>query len=269
MNYSGRDASWIGLAVLLAFGASFLGAQRLYRGVELPPITDIPEPVDGDEPSEFVFARLIYTDPYAGQELSERPWHIDSPAAERHFLQGLRRLSAIDARSKEHYVHPMDDDFFETPWLYCVEAGYWQLTDDEATRLREYLLRGGFLVLDDFHGTQEWARFLDGMRQIFPERPIVDIPPDDEVFHTLYDTEPGEQIPGVQMLYTQRTYERDGITPQWKGVYDDDGRLMVLINHNMDLGDAWEHADWPEYPERYTAMAYRMGINYILYAMTH
>ena len=199
----------------------------------------------------------------------ERGAYQCAPAAERHFLQGLRRLSAIDARSKEHYLHPTDDDFFDYPWLYCVEAGYWQLTDEEATRLREYLLRGGFLVLDDFHGAQEWARFLDGMRQIFPERPIIDLSADDEVFHTLYDTEPNEQIPGIQMLYTGRTYERDGVDPLWKGIYDDDGRLMVLINHNMDLGDAWEHADWPEYPERYTAMAYRMGINYILYAMTH
>ncbi len=261
--------SWAALAVLFACGAGYLVAQRLYRGVELPPITDIPEPEDGDQPAEFAFARLVYSDPYVGQELSERPWHIDSPAAERHFLQGIRRLSAIDGRSKEHYVKPSDDDFFDYPWLYAVEVGHWQLTDEEATRIREFLLRGGFLVVDDFHGTQEWERFLVGMRQIFPERPIVDLSADNEVFHTLYDTEPNVQIPGIQMLYTGRTFERDGYNPEWKAVYDDDGRIMVLINHNMDLGDAWEHADWPEYPERYTALAYRMGINYVIYDMTH
>jgi len=143
------------------------------------------------------------------------------------------------------------------------------LTDEEVARIREYLLRGGFLMLDDFHGTQEWGSFQRGMSKIFPDRPIVDVGPEDEIFHTLYDAQPGEQIPGVQFVYSGRTYERDGVQPEWRGIYDDEGRLMVMINHNMDLGDAWEHADLPEYPERYTAMAYRMGINYILYSMTH
>ncbi|MBI1353148.1 MAG: DUF4159 domain-containing protein [Acidobacteria bacterium] len=263
-----RRRAW-SLALLAVAGAGLVWAQRTYRGIELPPDFDIPEPEDGAKPAEFVFARLVYSDLYAGQELSERPWHIDSPAAERHFLQGLRRLSNIDARSKEQYVSPADEDFFDYPWLYAVEPGHWDLTAEEVEKLREYLLRGGMLVLDDFHGTVEWENFLRGMRQIFPERPVVEVPPDDEVFHVLYDVEAREQIPGVQMLYTGQTWEQDGKDPHWRGVYDDDGRLMVLINWNMDLGDAWEHADWPEYPERYTAMAYRMAINYVIYAMTH
>ena len=150
-----------------------------------------------------------------------------------------------------------------------VEPGWWQLSDEEAERIREYLLRGGFMILDDFHGTYEWALFMRGMRKIFPDRAVVEVDPGDEVFHVLYDLEPKEQIPGAQMLFTGRTHERDGVTPHWRGIYDDDGRLMVLINFNMDLGDAWEHADWPEYPERYTAMSYRLGINYVVYAMTH
>ena len=220
-------------------------------------------------PAEFYFARLVYTDPYSGQELAERPWHIDAPDAERHFLQGVSRLSAVDANGFEHYIRPEDEDFFDYPWLYSVEPGWWDLTDKEAARIREYLLRGGFLVLDDFHGSQEWVAFRRGMTKIFPERPIVDVPLSDPVFHTLYDIEPSEQIPGLQFVYSGRTYERDGVDPQWRGIYDDEGRLMVMINHNMDLGDAWEHADLPEYPERWTAMSYRMGINYILYSMTH
>ena len=255
-------------ALLALCSAGFLAAQRLYRGVELPPSMDLPEPTD-DSPAEFYFARLIYTDRYAGQALSERPWHIDSPAAERHFLQGLQRLSNIDARPREEYVHPLQDDFFDYPWIYAVEPGHWALTDEEVERLREYLLRGGFLVLDDFHGSVEWANFQDGMRRIFPDRPIVEVPKDDPVFHALYDIEPGIQIPGIQMLYTGRAYEQDGVEPHWRGVYDDEGRLMVLIGWNMDLGDAWEHADWPEYPENYTALAYRMAINYLVYTMTH
>lgn len=254
--------------VLVGLGASGLLGQ-LFRGTAFPVDREGSAPEQGAAKAEFYFARLVYTDPYSGQDLTERPWHIDSPAAERHFLRGVSRLSHIDANSKEHYVLPAGEDFFDYPWLYCVEPGWWDLTDEEVDRIREYLLRGGFLMLDDFHGTQEWSAFQRGITKIFPDLPIVDVGPDDEVFHTLYDIRPGEQIPGAQFIYSGRTYERDGVQATWKGIYDDDGRLMVMINHNMDLGDAWEHADLPEYPERYTAMAYRMGINYILYSMTH
>lgn len=227
------------------------------------------EPADGDSPSEFYFARLEYSDAYGAQIQGDRPWFIDSPAAERHFLQGIRRLSSISVRSKEVYVRATDDDFFDYPWLYCVEPGYWDLSDKEVERLREYLLRGGFMIFDDFHGDYEWTRFRSGMQRIFPERPIEDLSAKDEVFHVLYDLQVGEQIPGVQFLYSGQTYENEGKIPHWRGIRDDDGRLMVLINHNLDLGDAWEHADWQEYPERYTAMAYRLGLNYVLYSMTH
>lgn len=254
---------------LLLLTTGFLAAQRGYRGVELPPQIRLPEVDEDSGPAEFSFARLVYSDLYGDQDLPERPWHIDSPAAERHFLQGLNRLSNIDGSSKERYVRPSDEDFFAYPWLYAVEPGHWNLTQVEAERIREFLLRGGFMMFDDFHGDREWAYFMRGMRLIFPERPVVDVTADDEIFHVLYDLEPGEQIPGIQMLYTGRTYENYGVNAEWKGVYDDEGRLMVLVGFNMDLGDAWEHADWPEYPERYTAMAYRMGINYVLYAMTH
>ncbi len=266
-----RRRNTVATAMLLTLvGGGLLLAQRIYRGVEMPPAeVPLPEPEAGGGPAEFYFARLVYTDLYAGQMIEERPWHIDSPAAERHFLGGVRRLSNIDARATEEYVSPQDDNFFDYPWLYAVEPGHWDLSEIEIERLREYLLRGGFLIFDDFHGEREWGNFVTGMQKIFPERPIREISSDDEVFHVLFDVLPDEQIPGIQMLYTGRTFENDGVEPHWRGIYDDDDRLMVLINWNMDLGDAWEHADWPEYPERYTAKAYRMGINYIVYAMTH
>jgi hypothetical protein len=262
---------WVFVALLLMLAAGFLFAQRTYRGVPLPPPGPVyvAEPVDGDVLGEFSFARLAYSDPYGPRAMGERPWMIDSPAAERHFLQGLRRLSNIDCKSKEVYVRATDDEFFDYPWIYVVEPGHWDLSDEEAALIREYLLRGGFVIFDDFHGSYEWATFMRGLRKVFPERPVVDLGPEEEAFHVLYDLEAKEQIPGAQMLYTGSTHERGGVTPHWRGIYDDDGRLMVLINFNMDLGDAWEHADWPEYPERYTAMAYRLGINYIVYSMTH
>jgi hypothetical protein len=266
-----RPKGWKWVALLVAC-ASVLMAQRTYRGMPLPPMSPLEfmEPPGSDRPAEFYFARLAYSDSYgSGIDAEQRPWMIDSPAAERHFLQGVARLSNLDARSKEVYVRATDKELFDYPWLYVVEPGHWDLTDEEAEGLREYLLRGGFIVFDDFHGTLEWARFLNGMAKIFPSRPIVDVSKDDEIFHALYDIEPKEQIPGVQMLFTGRNYEQDGYVPRWKGVYDDRGRLMLIINFNMDLGDAWEHADWPQYPERYTAMAYRFGLSYIIYTMSH
>jgi hypothetical protein len=143
------------------------------------------------------------------------------------------------------------------------------LTEAQAEKLREYLLRGGFLMVDDFHGTEEWAVFAASMRRVFPDRPVVDIPDSDSIFHALWDMSDRKQIPGVQMLFTGRTYERDGFEPRWRAIYDDDGRIMVAICHNMDLGDSVEHSDTPEYPENYSAQGTRTFINYLVYSMTH
>lgn len=218
--------------------------------------------------AEFRFIRLIYSGNgmmFGGRER----WLTDWPDAEQHLLRGLRRLTRIDTAEEGSYLSIMDDRLFDYPWLYGVEVGSWVLSDEEAKRLREYLLRGGFLVVDDFHGSLEWAGFVQSMYRVFPDRTIVDIPPDDPVFHVAYDIDEHIQIPGIQSLYSGMTYERDGFTPHWRGIYDDDGRLMVVINFNMDLGDAWEHADVPEYALQYTTRAYKYAINYILYAMTH
>lgn len=266
-----RGGRTAGFAALLLAACGLLVGQVLHRDLPLS-VGPLPEPLppaEDDEPSEFVLARMAYTDRYAGQLLERRPWEIDAPAAERHLLQGLRRLSAIDARPSGASVHPNEPDLFDFPFLYVVEAGHWDLTDTEVARIREYLLRGGFIMFDDFHGSEEWSYFMNGIRRIFPERPVEDLESDSEVFHVLFDMQHREQIPGYQMVFSHRTYERDGVVPHWRGIRDDDGRLMALINHNMDLGDAWEHADWPDYPERYTAMAYRQAINSIIYAMTH
>lgn len=113
------------------------------------------------------------------------------------------------------------------------------------------------------------ANFNQQIRRIFPTREIVDIPMHDEVMHVLFDVDKTIQIPGIRALSSGRTWEDDGYNPHWRGIYDDSGRLMVAINFNMDLGDAWEHANWPEYPQPMTALAYRFGVNYVIYAMTH
>lgn len=228
----------------------------------------LPAAEDG---AEFRFVRLAYSlNELAGYyRRGRRMWDMDWPEAEAHFLEGLDRLTRIDVAADGIVRDVLADDLFDYPWLYAVEVGYWSLDDAEAARLREYLLRGGFLMVDDFHGSEEWSMFLRTLRKVFPTREIVDIPEGGELFHVHYDLDHRIQIPSRMVVRTGVTWERDGYTPHWRGIYDDDGRLMVAINFNMDIGDAWEHADWPEYPEAMTALAYRFGVNYVIYAMTH
>jgi len=135
--------------------------------------------------------------------------------------------------------------------------------------MREYLLRGGFMVVDDFHGTQEWNNFETQMKKVFPDRAIQEVPVSDPIFHCLFDIEELFQVPGLQWLYSGRVYEKDGYDVHYRAIRDDDQRIMVMINFNQDLGDAWEWADLPQYPERYTSQAYRLGVNYIVYSLTH
>ncbi len=216
---------------------------------------------------EFAFARLIYNG-IDSNGWGPR-WRVDWPEAELHLLAGLERLTRIGVNQEGALVQLGDDTIFDYPWLYAVEVGSLSLNNYEAGRLREYLLRGGFLMVDDFHGPFQWDNFAYAMRQVFPQRIIEELAISDEIFHVLYDMEERTQIPGIRPLQEGRTWERGGNIPHWRGIRDDDGRVMVAINFNMDLGDAWEHADWPSYPEPYSAMAYRFAINYIVYSMTH
>ena len=244
---------------------------HLALGLGMPVATaqhaEIPESLE----SEFHFARVAFG-VHGGRFGGGRgePWLRDWPDADYHFVQGVKRLTRLDAADDNRQVSLIDDRLFEYPVIYAVKVGYWRANDEEATRLREYLLRGGFLIVDDFHGPYEWAEFSASMQRVFPDRPIIDIPDDDEIFHVLYDLDQRVQIPGRQAVYAGVTWEHpQGVPARWRGVYDDDGRLMVAINFNMDLGDAWEHADDAFYPEPLTALAYRFGVNYVIYSITH
>ena len=135
--------------------------------------------------------------------------------------------------------------------------------------MRDYLLKGGFLMVDDFHGTADWESSWEECAWSFRTGPIEDLDSKDEIFHVLYDLEDRFQVPGEQYVNTGRTYEKDGYEPKWRAIRDDRGRVIVAICHNMHLGDAWEWADMPEYPERFASMAFRIGLDYIIYGMTH
>lgn len=266
----------VGGLVVLSATYAFQRPFREYPGFEYE---NFPLPPDYQEKTEWVFARLMYP-PFGGgwgwrrsggdwtQGVSN--WTIDYPRSDRHFSQALRRLTRVHGRSVEQPVNLDDgDDVYNWPWLYGVEVGHWNLSDHQAKTLREYLLRGGFFMCDDFHGTREWEVFIHSMNRVFPDRPIVEIENSDQIFHTLYDLDDRYQVPGAQFLRSGRLYEYDGYTPHWRGIYDDKGRLMVAICFDMDLGDSWEWADEPRYPEKFSALGIRIGINYVIYAMTH
>lgn len=263
---------WLAVVVILL---SLGGVGRAWQRLQLflPLDDEDPELVGELEVApgefEFVFTRLAYSSPGYRFGRSRNSWTTDWPKADRQFLQGLLRYTRIHARRQEQVLRALDPELFAYPFLYAVEPGYLVLSDEEAARIREYLLRGGFLVVDDFHGTREWANFEREIKKVFPDRPIRDVPLSDPIFHCLFDIEELFQVPGLQYLYSGRTYERDGYNARYAGIYDDSGRIMVMINFNQDLGDAWEWADLPQYPERYTSQAYRLGVNYIVYALTH
>ena len=268
MSLRSIAAAVIALTVLTSMYAQRRRSQETFPG-DGGEIDITPE--NPTEKTEWLFARLRYPSFRSNNMYwsMRGHWSIDYPKADRQFSQGVRRLSRVHARSKEEIVDLDSDEIFNYPWIYAVEAGHWELTDAQCKKLREYLLRGGFLMTDDFHGTYEWDIFMMSMKKVFPDRPVVDIPNSDAIFHVIFDLDHRFQVPGTVNYPFTRTYEYDGYEPEWKGIYDDHGRLMAGICHNMDLGDAWEWADSPNYPEKFTSLAYRIGINYIVYSMTH
>jgi uncharacterized protein DUF4159 len=222
-------------------------------------------------PREFYFSRAIYNGFGRGFFQGGRSWATDFPKADRIFLSFIDRLlSNLDAYEEEHPI-PLDDpETRHFPFLYALEVGRMDLTPPEIEGLRSYLLAGGFLVIDDFWGSREWANFEYQMSLVLPGYSIVDLPPDHDIFTSFYEIEEIVQVPNVaQGVNGGPTYERDGYVPMVKGIHDENGRLMVVINWNTDLGDAWEWADHPYYPLKYSTYAYEMGVNMIVYAMSH
>jgi hypothetical protein len=263
------------LTGLYAFQRPF----RVYPSMEA--YDDIPLPPDYADKNEWVFARLMYP-PHPEARFTRRwrsdwreggtSWTQDYPRADRHFAMAMRRLTRVNVRSVEQPVNlDDDDDVFNWPWLAAGEMGDWLLTDDQVKKLREYLLRGGFLMLDDFWGPEEWARFDESMSKVFPDRDIVEIDSKDPIFHTVYDLDDRYQILGQWALNRRSgmNYRVEGTVAQWKGIYDSHNHLMVAMSFNSDIGDSWEWADDPRYPEKFSALGMRIGVNYAIYSLTH
>jgi hypothetical protein len=230
-------------------------------------------------PSEFYWTRLMYTSGYAngssfGYGRFRGAWSRDYPKADNDCLIALRRLTHINSPSPLNVADLDSDHIFDYPWIYAVDVNTWTFTEEQAKRLHDYLMKGGFLMVDDFHGSEQWEHFMAGMRMVLPDRPVEDLKDSDEIYHVLYDINEKFQIPSEVYVNTGRTYECGapndcGYVPKWRAIRNDHGRIMVAICANMHLGDAWEWADDPQYPEKFSGLAFRVVLNYITYSMTH
>ena len=265
--------------------AGALAAQvpfREFPGVEYE-LGTIPLPDDAFEKTEFAFARLMYPQAPGGRgggfgfrgrdsahwQTGNSIWTQDYPRADRHFVQAVRRLTRIQVRSVEQPINLDEAGQYDWPWLYAVQAGRMQLTDSQAKGLREYLLRGGFFMADDFWGEYDWATFMESMHKVFPDREPVELTNSDVIFHTVYDLDDRYQVASRGSSLRGVSYKCQNCPDHWRGIFDDHGRLMVAITFQSDVGDSWEWADEPTYPQEYAALGIRIGVNYIIYAMTH
>lgn len=221
--------------------------------------------------AEFHMARLVYAS-NQGQRAWRPWWAIDYPEAEFHLTRGLSRLTNLDVADDSRHLRLSDPAIFDYPWLFAQQPGRWLLDSEEIDQLREYVGRGGFVVIDDFHGEFDWQVMSEALTRAFPEWPVMPLPVSHPLMHVLYDLGQDTQIPGRRHLYRGANGEIEAQLwgpAEWHGIHDDQGRLVVAINFNMDMGDAWEHADDPVYPVPMTSLAYRFAVNYVIYAMTH
>ncbi len=204
------------------------------------------------------------------QEFYGEPWYIDAPAAEQNLSRRVKTATAIQV--EDPIVLSLDDPrLFEYPWIYFVEVGNLKMTDSDVATLREFLLRGGTATFDDFHGPFEWENAARELKRVFPDREIVEMTKDHPVFSSFYKIDTYPQVAGLGSFLAGRSWEKGGFVPHLRTIYDDNGRPMLFINWNTDMGDGWEWSNVEDYPGyiKYTAMAYRMAINEIVYALTH
>jgi hypothetical protein len=250
--------------VLTSPGSSstLLPPPRSETGQQVPQFRRARGAPEDDRIHNFYFTRGIYSG-------SRRSWSTDAPQADRWISSVIARLTLIDISPAENFVALDDPDLRRFPFLYLLEVGGMRLEQSEVEGLRNYLLRGGFVMVDDFWGTYEWANWEQEIRRVLPEYEIVEIPLTHEIFSVLYAVDEVVQVPSVSNAQRGITYQRDGRVPYVRGIFDEQGRLMVVINWNTDIGDAWEWAEASYYPLHYSTYAYQVAANTMMYAMTH
>jgi hypothetical protein len=259
--------------------AAVLSGLALLIGPALRSVAVAQTPVVTDERFaglQWTFARLKYGT-FSGEARSnlrlgywEEPWAIDAPAAEQNLSRRIRSVTSIEVG--EPIVITFEDErFWKYPWLYIVEPSNLVLSDSDATKLREFLLRGGTVMMDDFHGPYEWDLTMRQLKQVFPDREVVELEPPHPIYTCFYKLDKYPQVPGLGSFFNGRTWEKGGFVPHLRAILDDSGRPMVLINWNTDMGDGVEWSNAEDYPGyiKWTAQAYQMMINEVIYSLTH
>ena len=238
-----------------------------------------PEP--GKASPAFTFCRVMYDS--VRREYGGYGWSTDYPASDANFMIRLSELtktwvSEDDRGDPDHVVVQLTDEaLFDYPFIFMSDVGTVAFSDEEAERLRAYLLRGGFLWVDDFWGPQAWDHWTAELARALPPsvHPIVDLPLDHPLFRGLYQIEKVPQIPSIQFWRRNggsTTSERgfNSAQPHFRGIADERGRLMVFMSHNTDIADGWEREGEDEdYFHRFSIDAYAVGVNVLIYAMTH
>jgi hypothetical protein len=216
--------------------------------------------------SRFTFGRIYYDPPLSAAFMNGPvgagfgpPWSHDWPRSEEHFMKIMAEVTKLDVNPGGHIFSFQNDDCFKYPIAYLCEPGYLNLSKEEAHRMAEYLLRGGFLIVDDFRGEREFYNFRYQMKQVFPDRSLEEIPRTHPIWTCFYD---------ISKLMIEPPYSRF-LTPQYFGISDDKGRLMMVVDYNNDVSEYWEWSDNPLYPIDESNEAYKYGVNYVMYALTH
>jgi hypothetical protein len=275
------------LLLVLLFCCAAVGllfAQKPWA--QYPGQTPWPVAPDYKEPHEWIWARLRYSGGggfgFGGGFGGRRgrgggggwgSWATDYPKGDRLLVSGIKRLTLLDTRSVEQTVDPDgSDDIYNWPFLYAVEVGRWTLSEKEAKQLRDFIDRGGFFMVDDFHCDDQWASFMESFQLVYDPDEVIDIPDNDPINGTVFDLNPRQQIPGAQYLRSGRKDECQGRpegAPHYRGVYDKKHRLVAVMTHNSDLGDAIEYADDPSYSNEFVQAAFQVLSNYVIYDLTH
>jgi hypothetical protein len=268
MGFPVRLGAGVALVCLgAALGVSQM-RQRVWARYEAEMQDPVDDPPDALHRGEFALGRLRYRSPLDRGRRWYSRWGIDANKGDRLFIGILRRLTRLDVSPIETIIDVESDDIFTLPWIFAGSVGDWQLSTSQAERLRKYFDRGGFLMVDDFHNEGEWANFMAGIRQIYAGAEVVELEDNHPAFHALFDLNGRVRVPGANVVHGSGI-ERGGVVPHWRALVGARGRMIAAICFNMDVGDGWEFADDPRYPERFASEAMRLGINYVVYAMTH
>ena len=276
-----RPAVMLGIVALFVAGAAMAQRGRWRGGIETGR-GGVPEwEIDEDFQSDvFTFVRIKY-DSYGGYGRGGGGWRTDYRDSDLNFSLRLQQLTTLKVNPDPIVLELTDARLFDYPFIYIIEPGALVFSEAEVEALRKYCLNGGFLMVDDFWGESQYENMRLELKRVFPDRDPFEVPLSHEIFHCVYDMKEKPQVPAINAAYRmqdgrygswERTWDgSDTRTPHYRAITDDDGRIMVFICHNTDLGDGWERegqAQW-YFDEFSVKKAYPMGINIVTYAMTH